>query len=252
MYKISLDEQHQRYSEQADWTKEIRKYLFSRVPIQTKNNVLEVGSGTGAVMQSLLEEGDFSITGVDIDQSVLRYAQKQGETFRLIQATGVELPFPANSFKISYCHYLLLWTSNPERILLEMRRVTQPGGCVIALAEPDYGSRIDYPPPLDLVGEQQTQALQAQGADTSMGRKLSTTFCKVGLEDVQIGILGASWKTGSNQENIKTEWMTIHSDLEGILTEEDFSTYRDIEESAWKHGSRVLFIPTFYAVGSVK
>jgi len=249
---LSLDEQHQRYLDQAGWTKTIREYLFSRASFQTQNAVVEVGSGTGAILQSLLEEGDFTLTGVDINRSALHYAKKNEKTFRLIQATGNQLPFSDSCFDISYCHYLLLWVSHPMRILSEMRRVTRPGGCVIALAEPDHQSRIDYPPPLDRLGEHQTQALQAQGADTSMGRKLSTLFHQVGLKDIEVGILGALWKTKGDHPAENSEWMTLQADIEEKLSADNLLEYQHINKSAWANGRRILFVPTFYAVGVVE
>lgn len=252
MDHLSIKEQHSRYIDQASWTKSIRNYLFNRTAPQTQKLVLEVGSGTGAVMQALQEEGKFLLTGVDIDRSVLRFSQKFGRTCHLIQATGDDLPFPDDCFNISYCHYLLLWVSQPKRILSEMCRVTNPGGCVIALAEPDHQSRLDYPPLLDRLGEQQTQALQDQGIDIRMGRKLSAFFQQVGLKDVEIGILGALWKTKANRSTKVSEWMTIQSDLVGMLSTEKLSAYQDIDQSAWENGRRVLFIPTFYAIGIVK
>ena len=212
---------------------------------------MEVGSGTGAVLESLLEEGDFYLAGIDIDRSGLRFAQDLMKSFLLAQANGYKLPFPDDNFSISYCHYLLLWVINPDRILAEMQRVTRKGGCVIALAEPDYQSRIDFPPPLDQLGRHQSQSLQAQGADISIGRKLSALFNEAGLEDVEIGIIGARWKARATPEANKSEWMTIQSDLANQMPRETLKGYQDLDQSSWVKGNRVLFIPTFYAVGIV-
>ncbi len=44
----------------------------------------------------------------------------------------------------------------------EMVRVTRPHGFVLALAEPDYGGRIDYPSELSTIGNWQIEA--AEGA----------------------------------------------------------------------------------------
>jgi len=63
---------------------------------------LEVGSGTGAVLESLLEEGDYYLAGIDIDRSSLRFAQDLKKSFLLAQANGYELPFPDDSFSIFY------------------------------------------------------------------------------------------------------------------------------------------------------
>jgi len=209
---------------------------------------LEVGSGTGAVLESLLEEGDYYLA---IDRSSLRFAQDLKKSFLLAQANGYELPFPDDSFSISYCHFLLLWVEHPSHILAEMRRVTNKGGYVIALAEPDYQSRIDYPPPLDQLGEQQTHSLQAQGADISIGRKLGMLFNNAGFIEVEIGILGAQWTAIRKHQLDETEWMTIQSDLADQLSNQILLAYQESDQKARVNGERVLFIPTFYAAGVV-
>ncbi|MEA3326356.1 MAG: methyltransferase domain-containing protein [Chloroflexota bacterium] len=248
---LSLSDWHRRYLQQAQWTEEIRKHLFSRADLHTSDKILEVGSGTGAILESLLVEGDYSLTGIDIDRNCLCFAQNLENTFNLVQANGYNLPFFDDSFAISFCHYLLLWVEHPGHILGEMRRVTKKGGCVIALAEPDYQSRIDYPPTLDQLGEQQTHSLQAQGADTSMGRKLGMLFNNAGFYKVETGILGAQWKAKEGQQHNEIEWLTIQSDLADQLSNEILLGYQKLDQTARANGERVLFIPTFYAAGVV-
>jgi hypothetical protein len=46
--------------------------------------------------------------------------------------------------------------------------------------------------------------------------------------------------------------MTLRSDLSGQLSEEEFTHYKAIDAQSRLTGSRILFIPTFYAIGFVK
>ena len=41
---------HLRYIQQANWTRELREYLFQRTGMATAERVLEVGCGTGAIL----------------------------------------------------------------------------------------------------------------------------------------------------------------------------------------------------------
>ncbi len=170
--ELSLADWHQRYLQQAEWTAEIRRHLFEKAGLKPGNRVLEVGCGTGAVLSRIATENDFTLTGIDIDYAGLDFTQKQNSKFNLAQADGHLLPFADGLFDIVYCHYLLLWVTNPLRVLAEMKRVTRPGGAVIALAEPDHAARIDFPPPLDELGRLQTAALASQGAEVSIGRRV--------------------------------------------------------------------------------
>ena len=178
-----LDRQqwHQRYVAQAGWTAHIRKYIFNKIKPAEDVHILEVGSGTGAVIGALLNQGYANITGLDLDFPSLDYTKAIQPTFHLVLGDGHRLPFPKAWFGITFCHYLLMWTAHPSTILSEMCRVTQPGGWVLALAESDHRARIDYPDQLAVLGHHQTQSLEAQGADVSLGRKLRSLFIDTGL-----------------------------------------------------------------------
>ena len=246
---LSLVEWHQRYTQQGNWTKDIRRYLFTKAQLESEDKILEVGSGTGAILDLLDGDGYHQLHGIDIKHHRLAFSQSRNTAYRLAQADGYYLPFPDDSFSMVYSHYLLLWLDNPTAMLTEMTRVTRPDGWVLALAEPDHQARIDYPQPLDTLGGLQTQSLAAQGVDVQLGRKLGALFQTVGLAEVEAGILGAQWTAETNREVDEIEWQTLQADLAGKLTSERIANYRNVEKRARQQGSRVLFIPTFYAIG---
>jgi hypothetical protein len=133
-----------------------------------------------------------------------------------------------------------------------MRRVTRPGGAVMALAEPDYGGRIDYPDKLALLGEWQIESLKRQGADPLMGRKLTGLFHKTGLESVETGVLGGQWSESPDWAAWESEWAVLESDLKKTFQDfESWKVIKDLDKSAYEKGERVLFVPTFYALGFV-
>jgi ubiquinone/menaquinone biosynthesis C-methylase UbiE len=250
-HKLSLEQWHLRFTQQAGWTEEIRRYLLSRTKPHHDDRVLEVGSGTGAILEPLAKTGYQSLIGIDIDHPSLAFSKTLEPSFSLAQADGYQLPFADEAVALSLCHFLLLWVQHPGRILAEMRRVTRAGGCVIALAEPDHQARIDHPPPLDQLGKQQTRSLASQGADITMGRQLRMLFYETGLRNVETGILCAQWQPEHASPVDETEWMTIRADLSGHLSPKEIANFYQIEQQSRKDGNRVLFIPTFYAIGTV-
>jgi len=248
---LSLAKWHRRFTQQGEWTQNIRRYLFAKAHIEFNDKILEVGSGTGAILDLLDEEGYRQLFGIDILYHSLAFSRSSVESYHLAQADGYDLPFPDNSFSLLYSHYLLLWLENPAAMLTEMARVIRPGGYLLALAEPDHQARIDFPPPLDKLGRFQTEALAEQGVDIQLGRKLAKLFHQVGLVEVEAGILGAQWTAEMLHNVDQTEWLILRADLMERLANEQIEKYQDLEASARKHGSRVLFIPTFYAIGRV-
>jgi SAM-dependent methyltransferase len=241
---------HHRYHLQATWTAPIREQLLSDLIADSHPRILEVGSGTGVITAELRRQYSARTFGVDIDPDVTAYAARQTSDIGYAAADGVDLPFRDGEFDASVCHYLLLWVAHPKAVLGEMARVTRPGGRVFAFAEPDYQGRIDHPPELMDFGMLQADALRSQGADPSMGRKLRGLFSAAGLADVRAGVLGGEWPPSEDPEAAESEWEMIQSDLAGLEADK-LSAYRRMDEQARRSGARILYVPTFYAVGSV-
>lgn len=242
---------HNRYCIQAGWTAAIRKRLYHSARFKSADRILEVGSGTGVITEDLTSRFKGQIFGLDIDPLATAFAQERDVRSNYLIGDGIHLPFPANSFDASICHFLLMWVAEPHSILLEMARVTRAGGWVMALAEPDYGGRIDYPETLVEIGELQAKSLAAQGSDPMIGRKLRSLFNQTKLEDVQAGVLGGEWIGSPPPEELDSEWSTLAADLHDSITNDALDALRRIDQEAWRCGNRILFVPTFYAIGRV-
>jgi ubiquinone/menaquinone biosynthesis C-methylase UbiE len=158
---------HKRFVQQAAWTSEIRLYLFERAGMQAAKRVLEVGCGTGAILSGLATQA--VMHGLDKDQARLSEARRHAPKANLACADALALPYASGIFDITFCHFLLLWVGDPFLALREMKRVTRPGGSILALAEPDYGARVDKPDELAVLGRWQTESLRRQGADPFIG-----------------------------------------------------------------------------------
>jgi SAM-dependent methyltransferase len=242
---------HQRFLQQALWTKPLRGYLFRQTSLTDLGQVLEVGCGTGALLGEVEERFTGTICGLDLDFGFLRQAAENTQRSKLIQGNAFHLPLPTGRFDLVYCHFLLLWVSDPLQVIREMKRVTCPGGHIMALAEPDYGGRIDYPDALALSGKWQIEALQRQGADPQVGRKLAELFLTAGLKDVQTGLLGGEWRKGEAEQGI-SEWDILDYDLQYLPAGWDRNQadrLKNLDRDSRKTGARVLYIPMFYAWG---
>lgn len=216
--------------------------------------LIEVGSGTGAVLQalrSLAGSDEWKMSGLDISQSYLLFSKEINPTISHTQGDAHHLPYKSKSFDLAFCHFLLLWVGDPITVIREMKRIVVPGGWVAVLAEPDYGGRIEMPSELARLGELQDASLSAQGANTRMGRLLKGIFYKNGFLDLEIGIIGAQWKSSSAdfEENLNEEWDVIREDLKDSLTSEELEPFRQIDLEARISGERFIFVPTFYGMG---
>ena len=242
---------HERYLIQAGWTIDLRKYCYHKSIFNSAKRILEVGCGTGVITQELSLLLNARTVGLDNNSDNLRRAYDYAQKAFYSSGDAHNLPFMSTSFDIALCHYVLLWVRNPLLTLMEMKRVTRSGGALFAFAEPDYGWRIDYPDEFKSMGNLQTDSLVKQGANPFIGRELSALFHTIGLGSIETGILGARWIGSPQNRDLESEWMTLRSDLSGIIDEDDYKQYCQRDHEAWQVGKRILFVPTFYAFGYV-
>jgi SAM-dependent methyltransferase len=239
---------HQRYLTQATWTATLRLQAYDQAEMAKARRVLEVGSGTGVILGELAQRTPAQRVGIDIDPPVILFAHRQDPGAHLAVADGSRQPFPASAFDIVVCHFLLLWTADPGAVVREMRRVVRPGGWVLCLAEPDYGGRIDHPPPLVELGQRQTQGLRAQGADPTIGRTVKALLVETGLKPVRSGVLGAEWTTPPAREAIESEWEMLLHDLRDTVPPAELRAWRRQDLEDWNADCRILYVPTFFAL----
>lgn len=247
---ITTSDWHQRFVQQKRWTRELRRHLLARLDLGQDSRILEVGSGTGAVLQEFEQEANQGgkLYGLDLNQEFLSFAAQELAQTRLVSGDGFSLPFPGSTFDLVFCHFLLLWVPGPLEIVLEMKRVARRGGWVAALAEPDYDGRLDYPPEMAQLGRLQESALADQGAWTRIGRQLRAIFAAAGLAEVECGVFGGQWKTAPGPGDIDLEWKVLREDLQQFDPHE-LKKLERIDRAAWQAGTRLLFVPTFFAFG---
>ncbi len=247
----SVRQLHQRYQIQASWTTAIRRKLYTKTGLSNARRVLEVGSGTGVLTAEISDSYRTRSFGIDVDPQATHLARELDERTRYIIGDGMALPFASNTFGVSLCHFLLMWVSDPMDILHEMARVTMRDGYVLALAEPDYGGRIDYPSELSQLGRWQGEALASLGANPTVGRKLRSLFTQARLTQIQVGVLGGEWTADLNDDALQSEWETLTADLVDTISDEVLQHLQRIDAQAWREGTRILYVPTFYACGRV-
>ena len=80
--------------------------------------VLEVGAGSG-LLQDVVDD----YTALDISASARQFFHKP-----FVEASATQMPFTDNSFDALWSIWVLEHIPNPEKALLEMRRVVKPGG----------------------------------------------------------------------------------------------------------------------------
>lgn len=111
----------------------VHQRLLSFVKLPNQPRVLDLGCGTGRLLQRLASQfPDLRGIGLDLSPAMLRQARRRNRyPQRLIYVRGnaESLPFADGQFDavfntISFLHY-----PNPEQVFSEVRRVLSPQGC---------------------------------------------------------------------------------------------------------------------------
>lgn len=98
-------------------------------------HVLELGCGTGHILQRFLEFGAGRAAGIDLMEGRLRSGAEAYPNLRLIQGNGAQLPFRDGSFDIVMhwtCLSSVLDSSLRRDMASEMWRVLKPGGVILS------------------------------------------------------------------------------------------------------------------------
>ena len=245
-------EGHRSLRKQAQRTALMRRVLYDRLPLSGPVRVLDVGCGDGSVTADLVDRG-LRIVAVDADAARARRArQRLPGAAPVIVADAHRLPFSDHAFDVAICHLLLMWTQEPAQVVAEMRRVTRPGGTVVAAMEPDYGGKIHEPenPVVDHVFAD--TAIRARGGDPHMGRKLRALFVLAGLA-TETGLLNPV--VPSCEEDLlayQAERQMYRAMLAASgLAHAQIDDWEQQYLASLRQGSQMNFLPMFYAVGRV-
>lgn len=250
--QMTAEDWHRRFTQQSKWTSDLRFYLDDHFNIQQMKHILDVGCGTGVISKELNSRYRTNVFGLDIESANLELATKYAPQSEYTLGDAHTLPYPSGHFDLTFCHFLLLWVTNPIKVICEMTRVTRTAGYVVAYAEPDYGGRIDYPDELELLGKWQQESLYRQGANAQIGRHLAEIFNKAGLDDVKVGVLGGQWTADNLMEDWLSEWQILENDLSNNPDNvSNWDIYKSLDLTHRKSGDRILYVPTFYAFGQV-
>lgn len=110
------------------------RVLIAEANIGANDNVLEVGCGAGHILERITTG---KLTGIDISPVQIQRAKARlGSKVTLLEAKGEELPFPDKSFERILCTEVFEHVLEPEKLLIEMKRVLKDDG-IISLSIPN-------------------------------------------------------------------------------------------------------------------
>lgn len=122
---------------QTTYPGKLCSYLFHTFQMQKGQKFLEPGCGRGEFLEEFNKLG-LDCYGIDLSEYSGTMCPEV-EVKKKVDLENDTWPFPDNNFDIIYNKSLMEHLRNPDRFLVEARRVLKPGGKIICLI-PDWES----------------------------------------------------------------------------------------------------------------
>jgi SAM-dependent methyltransferase len=117
------------------WTRRLAEPLLDFAQFPDAGRLLDVGCGTGALASAMAARWPARpIAGIDIAPPYIAFAKSHTRFANLMFEEGdaAKLPYPDASFAGAAAQLVLNFVPDPVAALKEMRRVTAPGGRLVA------------------------------------------------------------------------------------------------------------------------
>ena len=132
--KINYNRQAEVYDESGDGKFVAPMYgeIVNRIRSANPKKLLDVGCGTGNVLMKLDTNEDVSLYGLDISEKMIETAKKNlGNKAELKVGDSEYMPWEDHSFDVIVCNASFHHYPNPEKVLLEIKRVLKSNGILI-------------------------------------------------------------------------------------------------------------------------
>jgi len=117
------------------WSRRLAEAVAPLAEPLREGSLLDVGCGTGSMALALVGRyPERDVVGIDVAEPYLEYAATRpgGSAVRFVRDDACGMSFPDASFAAAYGLLLLNFVPEPLLAVREMRRVTRPGGAVLA------------------------------------------------------------------------------------------------------------------------
>ncbi len=113
----------------ARHTAEVARDLVAALDIQPGERVLDVGTGTGVVIEAVrAARPDALAVGADPAVGMLRVGVTNGRLDRPVGAAALDLPFRDQTFDVETANFVVSHFTRLDTALFDMRRVLRNGG----------------------------------------------------------------------------------------------------------------------------
>jgi len=234
------------FEKQATSTAPLRRFLYRKAFLGRRQRVLDAGCGAGVISAELSRATGAKVTGLDSDAAMVEFAARAVPGAEFVNARVEDMPFGDESFDAVVCHFFLLWVTDPRQAFSEMVRVLEPGGVLVACAEPDYGGLVEYPEN-PVFSRGRIEGMTAMGADPFIGRKLDALFNSAGLR-TKSGVSATLMHGSRLARDLDIEKEMLERELSSAMSPDEAASAL-AKEAEQRRSGKVVTVPIFWAIG---
>ncbi len=117
------------YDKKHDFVAEYGKGLLEFIPKNSRQAILDLGCGTGALTVQLADLCN-KIIGVDSSQSMIDKAKEQFSNIEFMVCDALALPYE-NEFDVVFSNAVFHWISDHDALLENIHKVLKPQGLLV-------------------------------------------------------------------------------------------------------------------------
>jgi SAM-dependent methyltransferase len=202
-----------RLRRQADELAGDSRALLDLAGLRPGQHAIDLGCGPRGILDLLAERvaPGGQVVGLDADPAhtvmAADFARARGlDGVRVVTADARRTGLPSGSFDLVFSRTLLINIPDPAGVVVEMARLTRPGGAVAAM-EYDMEYALCYPPhpAVARISDIFTVAFARNGADPQVGRKVPELFRAAGLADIGVEVRAPVYSPGHTRRTLRLD-----------------------------------------------
>jgi len=172
--------------------------------IKAGHVVLDVGCGSGSITKGIAElvgQEGYAV-GIDVSDQLIDHARHNFEGIKNLHFEVADINNYSydNKFDVITSARVLQWVANPREILLKMKALLKPGGCISIL---DYNhEKIEFTPDVPTIVKKFYSAFltwrKDAGMDNAIADHLKDTFEEIGMRNITVDDQSEISQSGNN------------------------------------------------------
>ncbi|HAJ80781.1 MAG TPA: methyltransferase type 11 [Fibrobacteres bacterium] len=259
-FGADFDREIKRLDAQVNLFWNVESEYYKRVGVGNCTALVDLGCGTGRLLKHLADLfPDLTLTGVETDASLIDIAKfafaGNGRVPSFINSSVQNTMLPDALFDVAVLRLVLEHLPDPDKAILEARRILKPGGKIIAI-DNDFDFHVrTWPgiPKLDDYYMAYCAARERQGGHPRIGRRLPELLLKAGFLNVNLDVLCAHNKIVGDELFLQSEGQNVPLQLvkTGWFDDKTFFSMKKNWAAMFREPDHVIVRPMFYAVGEV-